>query len=139
MRCPTCKSDMIVVEHNRIELDYCIDCHGVWFDCHELELLLISIGLENQKLFTPDMLTAPEVPSSEKQRKCPICSKKMRKNTIGQQPLILVDVCRQGDGIWFDGDEITRLIQQIVSSTPSKQDSQQRILGFLGEIFKAQT
>jgi len=40
MICPVCKSDMIDVEYNRIELDYCTACRGVWFDTEELELLI---------------------------------------------------------------------------------------------------
>ena len=40
MRCPVDKSDMIVVEHQKIELDYCLKCSGVWFDSGELDLLV---------------------------------------------------------------------------------------------------
>jgi len=39
MICPVCKSDMIDVEYHQIELDYCTNCHGVWFDAEELGLL----------------------------------------------------------------------------------------------------
>ena len=39
MKCPVCKNMMIVVEHEHIELDYCPDCAGVWFDAGELDLL----------------------------------------------------------------------------------------------------
>ena len=51
MICPICKNDMIVVEHNKIELDYCLNCHGVWFDSGELELLLKSMKLESSDVF----------------------------------------------------------------------------------------
>jgi len=47
MICPACKNDMIVVEHEDIELDYCTNCNGVWFDSGELELLLEAAGLES--------------------------------------------------------------------------------------------
>ena len=43
MKCPVCRIDMIVVEHKKIELDYCVKCSGVWFDSGELELLLDTI------------------------------------------------------------------------------------------------
>jgi Zn-finger nucleic acid-binding protein len=138
MKCPSCKNDMIVVEYKRIELDHCPNCRGVWFDHHELELLLISFGLDEHNLSTLDTLRATEVSSSEKKQKCPICNKKMKKNTMGQQPAVLVDMCHQDDGIWFDGGEISTLLLQIIDSTPLQQDIQQRILGFLGEVFKVQ-
>ena len=35
---------MIIVEHNDIELDYCTNCSGVWFDIGELEVLLEPVG-----------------------------------------------------------------------------------------------
>jgi Zn-finger nucleic acid-binding protein len=37
MICPACKYDMIVVEYHNIELDYCNNCKGVWFDSGELQ------------------------------------------------------------------------------------------------------
>ncbi|MCK4262673.1 MAG: zf-TFIIB domain-containing protein, partial [Dehalococcoidia bacterium] len=113
MICPTCKADMIVVEHNNIELDYCTDCQGVWFDSGELELLLESMSLEHPDMFLGNILGSVEAPSAEKKRKCPICGQKMKKAIVGQEPEILIDVCRQGDGLWFDGGELGQLVKQM--------------------------
>ncbi len=77
MICPVCKSDMIVVEHDNIELDHCTTCQGVWFDSGELELLLESSGLESPPPFLDTILNAVEASSPEKKRKCPICRQKM--------------------------------------------------------------
>jgi len=44
--CPACKVPIIVVEHEKIELDYCTTCLGVWFDAGELALLLESLDLD---------------------------------------------------------------------------------------------
>jgi len=134
MICPACKSDMIVVEHNRIELDHCIRCQGVWFDSDELELLLKSMGLESRNLFISNVLNSPETKTAEKKRKCPICRK---KTTIGQQPGILIDVCQRGHGLYFDGGEVTKLIKQLAEKQLEGQGSQQQIISFMGEVFKA--
>src|SRR4030042_4162552 len=115
MICPACESDMIVVEHDNIELDYCTNCHGTWFDSGELELLLKSMSAENQNLFLSNILDSPESESQEKKLKCPLCHQKMKKTTVGSQPGILVDVCRGGDGLWFDGGEVAKLIRQLVT------------------------
>lgn len=139
MICPVCKSDMIVVEYNNIELDHCNDCHGVWFDSTELELLLKCMNIESQNMLLEDILKSAEVESSEKKRKCPICSKKMKKTTIGERPGILVDFCPQGHGLWFDGGELSQLLKHLADKQPAGQDSQQQILSFLGETFKAET
>jgi Zn-finger nucleic acid-binding protein len=137
MICPTCKSDMIVVEYNKIELDYCTNCQGVWFDSGELELLLESMNLENQNVFLSNILSSEEAESSEKKRKCPICGQKMKKTGIGQEPGILIDVCQRGDGLWFDGGELGQLTRQLVRKPSEKKRSQQEVITFLGEVFKS--
>lgn len=137
MICPTCKSDMIVVEHHNIELDYCTNCQGVWFDTGELELLLESMSLESTDLFLSNIFNSTEAKSSEKKRKCPICRQKMKKAIIGQEPEILIDVCWQEDGLWLDGGEVGQLIKQIAKKPSEKPGSQQQIITFLGEVFGA--
>lgn len=137
MICPVCKSDMIDVEYHQIELDYCTGCHGVWFDAEELELLLDRAGMENHDLSMDDLLSSPEAKTLEKGRKCPICNLRMKKTTIGKEPEILIDACSQGDGLWFDGGEVNHLIKQIAGKQPAKAGSQQQVLEFLGEVFKA--
>ena len=136
MICPACKSDMIVVEHSKIELDYCTNCQGVWFDSAELELLLESMSLESPHLFLSNILDSAEAEPSQKKRKCPICRRKMKKTTIGQEPEILIDVCQQGDGLWFDGGEVGELIRQLAEKPSEKQGSQQHVITFLGEVFE---
>jgi Zn-finger nucleic acid-binding protein len=138
MICPACKNEMIVVEYDNIELDYCNNCHGVWFDSTELELLLKSMNLDSQNLLLNDILNAPEAISQEKKRRCPICRRRMKKTTVGGQPGVLVDVCPQGNGLWFDGGEVAQLLRQLSRKQPAGQGSQQQVMSFLGEVFKAQ-
>jgi Zn-finger nucleic acid-binding protein len=129
---------MIVVEYNNIELDHCNDCHGVWFDSTELELLLKSLHLDSHDLLLEDVLKSPEAESSEKKRKCPICRKKMKKTAIGDHRSILIDVCPQKHGLWFDGGEMTQLLRHLAMEKAAKKDSQQQMIKFLGEVFKAE-
>jgi Zn-finger nucleic acid-binding protein len=138
MICPVCKSDMIVVEYHDIELDYCNECHGVWFDSGELELLVQAMGLEGEHVMFAHMLQAPAAATSEKKRKCPICNRKMRKTIIGGQPEIVVDLCEREDGIWFDGGEVMQLIKQLTGGQAAGDGSEQRVISFLGEVFQAQ-
>jgi Zn-finger nucleic acid-binding protein len=137
MICPACKKDMIVVEYNNIELDYCNDCHGVWFDSTELELLLKSMSLDSRNLILEDMLNSSETMSKEKKRKCPICRRKMKKTIVGDHPGVLIDVCPQGHGLWFDGGEVTQLLKHLTRKQAVGQGSQQKVMSFLGEVFKA--
>jgi Zn-finger nucleic acid-binding protein len=134
MICPTCKSDMIVVEYDRIELDYCDKCHGVWFDTGELELLLRSLGLDSASPFLNGILETEEAKTDEKKRRCPLCRQKMKK--VNLETKVLVDLCHQGEGIWFDGGEVRALISQLAQKTTVKPDAPQKVISFLGEVFK---
>ena len=137
MICPVCKCQMIVVEYHNIELDYCTGCKGVWFDSGELELLLKSRSLEEAKLLITSILDFPETLSSEKKRKCPICGRKMKKTTIGEQRKILIDVCSQEHGLWFDGGEVTQLLKHLAGEHLPKPDSKESVISFLEEVFEA--
>jgi Zn-finger nucleic acid-binding protein len=137
VKCPACSEPMIVVEHNQIELDYCTNCQGVWFDSEELDLLLESMNLESLNLFHNNIINFPEAKSLEKKRRCPICNQKMKKTTIGQQPEILIDVCQEGHGLWFDSGEVGQLITQLLDKPSDATDSQGRVITFLGEVFRA--
>ncbi|MBN1367223.1 MAG: zf-TFIIB domain-containing protein [Dehalococcoidales bacterium] len=132
MICPACKNDMIVVEYQRIELDFCPQCRGVWFDSGELELMLKSAKFDEASLNEISRLA--EVQTTEKTRKCPICRQTMAKNTIGRKSPVLIDVCPRNDGLFFDGGEVHQLITQLPASELGKENP---VIDFLSEVFKA--
>ena len=136
MICPVCKYDMLVVEYQNIELDYCNSCKGVWFDSGELELLLKSYGLEEPQAFFSGIFDSQEAASTEKKRNCPICSHKMKKTMVGGQPEILIDACPDKHGLWFDGGEVTQLIGCLAGEQSPEGDFGEHVISFLGEVFK---
>ncbi len=135
MICPNCKKPVIVVEHNKIELDYCTNCKGVWFDSGELDLFFASAKLDSTDLIMKNILTLPEVKSAHRRLSCPICGHGMRVTAIGQ-PAINIDVCRKGDGMWFDGGEVHELLRQLANKPSTETNSNQKIITYLGEVFK---
>jgi Zn-finger nucleic acid-binding protein len=140
MNCPVCKSDkgaMVIVEHERIELDHCTNCAGVWFDYGELDLLLERLDLNGSAFSMNTLLALPDRRIKEALRKCPVCRKKMKKVVVGSDPEVLIDVCPRGDGIWFDGGEVQQVIRQLVDKAPSSTGGEGRVISFLGEVFKA--
>lgn len=133
MRCPVCNQDMIVVEFRQIEIDYCMKCSGIWFDRGELELLLGTADLGNTGLPTLDGSAREK--RSHGNRTCPICRQKMQEAPLGE-PVIHVDVCRKGDGIWFDGGELQQLLKQVAAGSPGEKDTIWQITSFLGDTFQ---
>jgi Zn-finger nucleic acid-binding protein len=138
MICPTCREVMIVVEQDKIELDHCPNCLGVWFDAGELALMLERMGLDNGGFSLAVAIDLPEAETTEKKRRCPICGKKMKKVHIGREPKVLIDICTRGDGLWFDGGEVHQIIEQCARKPGAKAGSEERVLSFLGETFKAE-
>ncbi|MDP2931550.1 MAG: zf-TFIIB domain-containing protein [Chloroflexota bacterium] len=130
MKCPVCQVDMIVVEHKKIELDYCIRCHGVWFDSGEIELLLATLKADHamESLFAPQRTGV-----TEKARKCPMCGKKMKKARLGEGPPVLIDTCPQNEGLWFDGGELGRVLDEIARTPAGKSE----VVSFLNDVFPA--
>ena len=109
MDCPVCKNAMVVLELEDIEIDHCYQCGGIWLDAGELELLVEDRSKAQQLLDSFKIETSPK----EGLRKCPICLKKMKKIIVGQgTPLLLIDRCAKGHGLWFDAGELQDILNR---------------------------
>jgi uncharacterized protein len=102
MNCPRCKKPMVILEFEKVEVDYCAACQGVWLDSGELELLLDA---------SKDIPLHADQASRERLLKCPRCSGKMEKVRSETDNSILLDRCRKGHGLWFDGGELEALLR----------------------------
>ncbi len=122
MKCPVCRIPTYVAEHDKIELDLCPDCQGIWFDAGELELLLDRDD--------PAALTSVE--TKEAIRPCPLCRAKMGKVNIGPSHRVMVDTCPAGCGVWFDQHELQELTGDLAEDGWLVQP---RVRRFLSEIF----
>jgi len=126
MDCPVCKNAMITLELEDVEIDYCSNCGGIWLDAGELEQLL----KEPNK--AKNLLDSFKIDSecNERVRKCPICNRKMQKIVIGScKPVLLIDKCRKGDGLWFDKGELQDIFDR------AKLDEDNKIQKLLSDIF----
>jgi Zn-finger nucleic acid-binding protein len=94
---------MITCQLEEVEVDYCLDCAGIWLDAGELEELLDDTARAKELLAS----FKPAKNCTEKPRKCPICLKKMEKILVGPDASAqLIDRCKRGDGLWFDRGEL---------------------------------
>ncbi len=107
MDCVACKEPMIVLELEQVEIDYCLDCGGVWLDAGELELLLEKPGEVKEFLEKPG--ASGQITPSD--RKCPICDKKMEEIALGNDKPVHIDRCPKGHGLWFDRGELKDIIE----------------------------
>jgi Zn-finger nucleic acid-binding protein len=128
MDCPVCKSAMITLELAEVEIDHCVRCGGIWLDSGELELL-VEDAARAQGL----LASLPEYPAAgESARLCPICDRRMTKVAVApSQPPLLIDKCRQSDGLWFDRNELHSVLKL------GRLDESGRIQGLLADMFGA--
>ena len=132
MKCPVDDSPMIVVERKKIELDYCPECKGIWFDSGELELLPEALGIDVQ---LPELSSFPKISTSEKPRKSPRTRKKMDKINMGSDDHpIVIDRDPLGLGLWFDMGELTEVFERFMNS--AEDSGKNQIIRFLGETIK---
>jgi hypothetical protein len=133
MNCPVCDLLLIVVERDSIEVDYCIQCHGLWFDEGEIELLGEKAGVSIDLAVLEGQ--APSA-SSERYLRCPRCSKKMRKADLyGDGQLLIMDFCPSRHGLWFDRGETGTFVRR---AERMQNRATELITRFLGETFEDQ-
>ncbi len=129
MDCPVCKNAMIALELSEVEIDYCTKCNGVWLDAGELEILFGNAQRASRLISSFNKV--PE--TGEQQRKCPICDKKMEKVAVGEErPMLLIDRCIKGDGLWFDRGELGDIIDR------ARLDEDNKIKQLLADMFGEQ-
>ena len=136
MKCPVCKVTTAVIEHDSIELDYCALCHGIWFDRGELELLLDTCSGGTAGSLVNSLLKAPQEEVAEKSRKCPICHRQMGKVCAGEGRELILDACKAGHGLWFDGGEIGALIRRLKLEQPATPDPLYQALFFISDTLR---
>jgi len=107
LRCPTCREFLITIEIEKVEIDHCTACGGIWLDSGELELLLEGAANRNELMAG---LTA-HTGATEDDRRCPICSKRLDKVMCGGGEKVLLDVCPRNDGLWFDRGELLDVVK----------------------------
>jgi len=110
MNCPRCSSELIIVEAEGVELDWCSECGGVWFDEGEVEALL------GRRQPISELFTAPEA-GQDPSCRCPRCSKKLLK--VGLKQTVL-DQCPAGHGLWFDRGELAAL-REAAQTEPARK------------------
>lgn len=125
--CPKCKQPLIVVEFEGVEVDYCLDCHGTWFDTGELELVSELAGVEPSKLETALQAAGSGTPG---RRRCPRCGRKMLVSPVGREPPIEVDRCPVGQGIWLDAGELAAIVKSLGGTDDAA------VAEFLGDVFR---
>ena len=107
MICPRCNAQLTkkVLKDFKtsIEVDYCNNCDGSWFDNGELSIL--------ERTIEPTFLEIRKIPKDEiqlKALKCPSCNNSpyLEKADHPRDKKVVFDYCPSCKGIWLDSGEL---------------------------------
>ncbi len=108
MICPECDKEMLVIEMNDVETDWCPGCGGIWLDEGELELIA-GDGAAGGPIAAALNTSGTRLGG----RNCPRCGKEMVLAQALTEPPVELDVCRSGHGAWFDKGELEKVLSSI--------------------------
>ena len=113
--CPKCVGRLKPKLINKIEIEVCYICEGIWFEKGELEKILnfefkITNFLKGMFNFEKIIhLDKRQHELNKKKGKCPVCNKEMlQKKYKG----VLIDYCSLDHGIWLDSGELEYIIKK---------------------------
>jgi Zn-finger nucleic acid-binding protein len=118
--CPACteaKLESRRLGNERLAVAECRSCGGLWLDNTVFEIVatrarqgqLGELGLRPPSAASPPPKLAP---GAHIYRDCPVCRTLMNRHNYGRSSGVILDVC-QRDGLWFDLDELPRLLAWI--------------------------
>jgi hypothetical protein len=125
--CPKCHEPLIVVEFEGVEIDYCPECRGTWFDAGELEFVTELGGVPAGPLHRALQLAGPGRGGT---RRCPRCRRKMHVIALGDSPPVEVDRCRAGHGLWLDAGELVTIVREFAGNEDAV------VAGFLADLLR---
>ena len=137
MKCPVCKLDLIIVEVDGVELDTCLEGHGIWFDADEIRQLFLAADTPESLHGLEDRLTAPPPGDLGPRRRCLRCGKRMdHVAASGPDGPVVLDRCPRGHGLWFDEGELEQVVR---GQVPEDDEAVARILTHLHGYGSART
>jgi Zn-finger nucleic acid-binding protein len=130
MRCPSCRKALLILEIEGVEVDTCVDGHGLWLDRQELSQLFLIAGVPHQ---LKDLTAWLEVlPHQHARRRCPRCRSRMDEvRAPGIVDDVILDQCPHGDGLWFDQGELSALLGAALGCEDAAIE---RVQDFLGQV-----
>ncbi len=106
MKCPDCNVELVQKKRDRVEMEVCPSCNGMWLtkqELMELEDEVFDFGDDEKGslMFEPTPTT----------RKCPECAKPMKRFQYRLYDDLELEFCEDGHGFWLDAGEDKRVLE----------------------------
>lgn len=124
MICPDCGKELTKTDYKEIEIYECTSCGGKWFERGQLKSAKDN---ENENIgwldFDPFGRDAEQLSSGSEGKLCPNCRKAMTSLKYSKSSIV-IDKCRDCEGVWLDSGEFPKIIDYIVNviNTESARD-----------------
>jgi uncharacterized protein len=106
MNCPKCQAQMESVTFDKVTVDRCTSCKGIWFDANEQKQLFQAQGSEDIDI--GDIRTGRKM-DAVREINCPRCRVKMMEVEDVDQHHITFESCPECHGIFLDAGEFEDL------------------------------
>ncbi|HEY7221285.1 MAG TPA: zf-TFIIB domain-containing protein [Candidatus Binatia bacterium] len=106
MNCPKCQTETLgEFSVDRVTVDRCASCAGIWFDAHDLVKLLAEEASHVASLRRGHVKEEVE----GKKGRCPRDGADLLRVYSSIEPSVILDACPDCRGIWLDGGEFDKL------------------------------
>jgi Zn-finger nucleic acid-binding protein len=135
-RCPSCTGDRPLASRrlgqSKVALFDCSSCGGLWLEKEIFEVLSeraraghLPEGFGGGTPGEGGSGRSEGTPQPLRYRPCVICGTLMNRRNYGRKSGVIVDVCAR-HGIWFDLDELDRLLRWIREGGEARAEAMQR-------------
>lgn len=125
--CPGCRNPLALATVGNTPIHLCAHCAGIWLDQHIFEALAADPAEQGQLLAAAGG-GAEKVEANLEQvqyRPCPRCKRLMNRSNYARISGVILDTCKE-HGIWFDRDELRRVLAFIRSGGLVKADRHEK-------------
>jgi len=112
MNCPLCNIKLEKAIFYNVEVDYCPQCLGLWFEKDELQQAKDDKDEELRWLDIDIWKDEKNFKVSESKKICPSCSVPLYTVSYGDSD-IKIDVCNVCEGIWLDRGEFKKIMDYL--------------------------
>ena len=106
MQCPDCKQALDTETVNKVEIDRCSGCSGIWLDKGELDKLVDA--RDRMTEFNTLEYDSGVHGDQHPKRSCPKCRQTMQKVDLAKDSGIIFDYCKACQGFWLDKGELAQ-------------------------------
>jgi Zn-finger nucleic acid-binding protein len=125
--CPRCKTGLQVLQIDSMTIRECSKCGGFWSEVDTFEAICANQEKQEAVLGFIGSDAHPHAhPAAISYVPCPDCGQLMNRSNFARSSGVIIDLCKQ-HGVWFDADELPKIIEFINKGGLAKQREKEKI------------